>query len=156
MKTRTILNPLFAIIAVASAALAQTPTPGPTATPSAPTPTPVSTTVQVILDATDTAKLSQAAPATTGTMIIAMDGSMITITPTGACTFNATGTSRVGKLVTFVITTAGASSFVLTWGTNFKATGTLATGATAGKKFAVTFRCLDGTTWIEVARTAAM
>jgi hypothetical protein len=47
---------------------------------------------------------------------------VITITPTGACTFNGTG-GKPGARVTFVITTSGASSFVLTWGTNFKADG---------------------------------
>jgi hypothetical protein len=81
---------------------------------------------------------------------------MFSITPTGACTFNSSGIARVGKTATFVITTAGISSFVMTWGTNFKSAGTLATGTVAAKKFAITFRCVDGTTWIEIARTAAM
>ncbi len=66
-----------------------------------------------------------ATSATTGTMTVTMDTAVKTITPTGACTFNATG-GTAGQTVSFFITTNGASSFVLTWGTNFRKTGTLA------------------------------
>jgi hypothetical protein len=96
---------------------------------------------------------SSATPATTGTMTVPMDTDIKTITPTGACTFNATG-GYVGRIVTFHITTNGTSSFTLTFGTNFRKTGTLATGTTSARFFSVTFRCLDGTTWTEIARTA--
>jgi len=96
---------------------------------------------------------SAATPATTGTMTVVMDTAVKTITPTGACTFNASG-GVTGQLVTFEITTAGASSFTLTWGTNFRKTGTLATGATAARFFSVTFRCINGTIWSEICRTA--
>jgi hypothetical protein len=97
---------------------------------------------------------SAATPATTGAQTINMTASVITITPTGAVTFNASGGS-VGQIATFAITTAGTTSFVMTWGTNFKSVGTLATGTVAGKIFAVTFVSTTGTQWIEVARTAA-
>lgn len=93
--------------------------------------------------------------ATTGTMTVTMNTLFVTITPTNACTFNASG-GTTGQTTVFVITTSGASSFTLTWGTNYKTTGTLATGTTTAKKFCVTFLCLDGTTWLEVARTTAM
>lgn len=94
------------------------------------------------------------APATTGTMTINMTASIITITPTGACTFN--GSSGVaGQLCTFYVTTSGVSSFVLTWGTNFHTTATLATGTTTAKIFTITFICLNSTTWTEISRTAA-
>jgi hypothetical protein len=92
-----------------------------------------------------------ATSATTGTISVAMDSAIKTITPTGACTFNATG-GTVGQEVSFFITTAGVSSFVLTWGTNFRKTGTLTTGTTAARFFTVTFR-FDGTVWWEIART---
>lgn len=59
-------------------------------------------------------------------------------------------------MVTFSILTSGATSFVLTWGTNYKTTGTLATGTVAAKRFSVTFRCIDGTIWQEIGRTTAM
>lgn len=94
--------------------------------------------------------------ATTGAITVQMGYSnVITITPTGACTFNATG-GVVGERCTFVILTSGASSFTLTWGTNFKAVSTLATGTSTAKRFSVSFICVDGTLWQETGRTAAM
>ena len=94
-----------------------------------------------------------ATSATTGTMTVSMTTRCITITPTGAATFNASG-GVAGQMVTFSITTQGVSSFVLTFGTNFRKTGTLATGTVAARFFAVTFLCLDGVIWQEIARTA--
>ncbi len=94
-----------------------------------------------------------ATSATTGTMTVNMTSSIITITPTGACTFNASG-GVAGQTVTFSITTSGVSSFTLTWGTNFRKTGTLATGTTSARFFTVTFICIDGTIWSEISRTA--
>lgn len=95
-----------------------------------------------------------ALPATTGTMTATMDGTVKTITPTGACTFNASG-GVTGQTCSFVITTSGVSSFVLTWGTAFKTVGTLATGTTTAKVFTISF-IYDGTNWNETARTTAM
>lgn len=96
-----------------------------------------------------------AAPATTGTVsVVHSNASVITITPTGACTFNASG-GVTGQTTTYVITTSGVSSFTLTWGTAYKTTGTLATGTVSGKVFTVQFS-YDGTNWNEVARTTAM
>lgn len=98
---------------------------------------------------------SAALPATTGAMTANMAAArVLTITPTGACTFNASG-GTAGHEVTFAITTSGASSFTLTWGTNFRKTGTLATGTTTARFFSVTFVCVNGTIWQETARTAA-
>lgn len=95
---------------------------------------------------------SAATSATTGAMTVSMTTAVITITPTGACTFNATG-GVVGQQVTFIITTSGVSSFVLTWGTNFRKTGTLATGTVSARFFAVSFVCVNGTIWQEISRT---
>lgn len=97
---------------------------------------------------------SAAAPATTGTMTINMTASVVTITPTGACTFNASG-GVTGQRVTFVITTSGTTSFVLTWGSNYRKVGTLATGTVSARFFSVTFVCVNGTIWQEESRTAA-
>lgn len=94
-----------------------------------------------------------ATSATTGTMTVNMTTSVITITPTGACTFNASG-GVAGQIVTFSITTSGTTSFVLTFGTNFRKVGTLATGTVSARFFAVTFRCINGTIWQEIGRTA--
>lgn len=60
-----------------------------------------------------------------------------------------------GKSYCLVVTTSGTSSFTLTFGTNFKTTGTLATGTASGKVFVIQF-IFDGVKFIEVARTAAM
>jgi len=96
-----------------------------------------------------------AAPATTGTMTTTLTNlTVMTITPTGACTFNASG-GIAGQQCSFVITTSGASSFVLTWGTNYKTTGTLATGTVTAKVFTVNF-IYDGVNWNEQSRTTAM
>lgn len=97
---------------------------------------------------------SAAAPATSGAMTINMTSSVITIQPTGACTFNASG-GVTGQRVTFVITTSGTTSFVLTFGTNYRKVGTLATGTVSARFFSVTFVCVNGTIWQEVSRTAA-
>lgn len=96
-----------------------------------------------------------ALPATTGAMTANMAAArVLTITPTGACTFNASG-GTAGHEVTFAITTGGASSFTMTWGTNFRKAGTLATGTTTARFFSVTFVCINGTIWQEIGRTAA-
>lgn len=91
--------------------------------------------------------------ATTGTISVPMTSRIITVTPTGAITANATG-GVAGQMVTFSITTSGVSSFVITFGTNFRKTATLATGTTSARFFTVTFICIDGTIWSEVCRTA--
>jgi len=95
-----------------------------------------------------------ATPATTGTMTVPMSSGVRTITPTGAATFNASG-GTAGALCVFVVTTSGASSYVLTFGTGFKSIGTLTTGTTSGKVFTVSF-VHDGVNWNETGRTAAM
>jgi hypothetical protein len=97
-----------------------------------------------------------ATPATTGTMTLTMTGKkLFTITPTGACTFNASG-GFAGQAVNIIVTTSGTTAYVLTFGTNFKAAGTLSTGTVTAKVFQVSFVCKDGTLWVEEGRTAAM
>lgn len=98
---------------------------------------------------------SAATSATTGTMTVSMTTSIITCTPTGAITLNASG-GVAGQRATFVFTTSGVSSFVITFGTNFIKVGTLATGTTTGKTFCVSFLCTNGTQWVETGRTTAM
>lgn len=94
-----------------------------------------------------------ATPATTGTMSVSTTTRRVTITPTGACTFNGSSGGLKDQVITFLITTSGTTSFVLTWGTNFRKIGTLATGTTSARFFAVTFLS-DGAVWWELARTA--
>jgi hypothetical protein len=71
-------------------------------------------------------------------------------------TINAVTTGAIpGRTYYLVITTSGTTSMTLTFGTNFKTTGTLATGTTTAKKFVINF-IFDGTTFNEVSRTTAM
>ena len=101
---------------------------------------------------------SAATSATSGTITTAMTSAaqtVFTITPTDNCTFNASG-GTAGARMTFVITTGGTVSRDLTFGTNFKSQGVLATGTVAGKVFTVTFVCTNGTVWVETGRSTAM
>lgn len=115
----------------------------------------LTTKVTGILPFASNAGASAATSATTGIITVNMTSTIITVTPTGAMTFNGSG-GVTGQRTTFVITTSGASSFVLTWGTNYRTTGTLATGTTTAKIFCVSFLCTNGTQWVETSRTAAI
>jgi hypothetical protein len=87
-------------------------------------------------------------------MTVTMDGGRKALTPSGDCTLNAVG-GTAGHICTFEITTSGTTSYTITFGTNFKSQGALATGIVSGKRFNVTFK-RDGTAWCEIGRTAAM
>lgn len=76
-------------------------------------------------------------------------------TPTQAETINFAAPGAFGVEIFLEIITSGASSFVVTFGTNTKTTGTLTTGTSTGKVFMIEF-VSDGTNWVETGRTAAM
>lgn len=100
---------------------------------------------------------STTATSTTGTYSLDPtlgDSNIYTATPTGALTINATA-APIQKQITFVVTTSGVSSFNITFGTNFKSTGVLATGTVTAKVFTVNF-VGDGTNFNEISRTTAM
>lgn len=79
-----------------------------------------------------------------------------TLTPAQSETINVTVTGAVkGQLYVLKITTSGTSSYTLTFSTNFKTTGTLATGTSSAKVFVMLFY-FDGSTLNEVSRTTAM
>lgn len=78
------------------------------------------------------------------------------LTPAQDETIAATTTGAVaGKTYHIRVLTSGTSTYTLTFGSNFKSTGTLATGATSAKTFVVSF-LFDGSNFVEVARTTAM
>lgn len=88
---------------------------------------------------------------------VALDASLgpvYTLTPAQAETINASNCTT-GRHFTVIVTTSGTSSFILTFSTNFKAAGTLATGTTTAKVFQISFMC-NATTATEMSRTAAM
>lgn len=92
---------------------------------------------------------------TTGAVTLTPSAGMVyTDTPTGTTTINA-ASAPAGQPIWLVVTTSGTSSFTITFGTNFKTTGTLATGTVSGKVFTMAF-ISDGTNFNEVARTVAM
>ena len=95
-------------------------------------------------------------PGTTVTFAPDQTTAVLTLTPAQSETINATTTNAVkGRIYTLQITTSGTSSYTLTFSTNFKSTGTLATGTTSAKVFEVQF-VFDGSTFNEVSRTTAM
>lgn len=81
-------------------------------------------------------------------------GNIFTLTPGEDETI--TPASQVaGQQLTIIITTSGTSSKTLTFGTGFKAAGTLATGTSDAKVFTITF-ISNGSVYAELGRTAAM
>lgn len=76
-------------------------------------------------------------------------------TPTQNETINFAAPGAYGVEIFLEVITSGASSFTLTFGTNTKNQGTLATGTTTAKTFIVAF-VSDGTNWVETGRTSAM
>lgn len=75
-------------------------------------------------------------------------------TPGEAETINATDGGLPDERLTVIIDTSGTNSYTLTFGTNFRSTGTLASGATSARRFVVVF-VSDGLVWSEQSRTAA-
>jgi hypothetical protein len=78
----------------------------------------------------------------------------VKVTPTGNATYTTT-VPAAGQRRTLIILTSGASSFTITFGSGFKPTATLATGATTARVFVVSWAS-DGTNLYEASRTAAM
>jgi len=102
-------------------------------------------------------RIAQTVVPVTSASTIALDttlGGIFTLTPAHTATINAASVIA-GREIALVITTSGTSSFTLTFGTNFKSTGTLATGTATGKVFVIRY-VSDGTNWNETSRTTAM
>lgn len=103
-------------------------------------------------------RVLQAVAALTPGATVALDasqGSLFTLTPGQTCTINATN-PVAGHEIALAITTSGTTSYTLTFGSGFKTTGTLATGAVSARTFVIRFVCFDGATYVESGRTAAM
>ena len=92
-------------------------------------------------------------PGATPTLNCAL-GDVFTLTPAEAENISASNLTA-GQKINIIITTSGTTTYTLTFGTNFKSTGTLATGTSTGKIFVVAF-VSDGTNLSEVSRTTAM
>lgn len=82
-------------------------------------------------------------------------GDIFTITPAGDVTLSGTSAGSINQIIKLIITTSGASSHNITFGSGFKSQGVLATGTVTAKTFIVTF-INDGNFYYEMARTTAM
>lgn len=78
----------------------------------------------------------------------------VQLTPNSTRTLTTT-IAPAGQTRTLIILTSGTTSYILTFGTGFKSTGTLATGTTSARRFVVEFLS-DGTSMIETSRTVAI
>jgi hypothetical protein len=79
-----------------------------------------------------------------------------TLTPAEDETIAGTVTGAVpGRQYTLIVLTSGTTSRTLTFGANFKTTGTLATGTTTAKYFVINF-VYNGSLFVETGRTTAM
>lgn len=93
--------------------------------------------------------------ASAATVAFTPTSTVVQHTPSQSETINfGTAAGFTGVEVFLEVITSGTSSFTLTFGTNTKSQGTLATGTTSAKYFIVTF-VSDGTNWVEVSRTTA-
>ena len=79
---------------------------------------------------------------------------IFTWSPDEAETINATDGGQPDERLTIIIDTKNGTTRTLTFGTNFRSTATLATGATSARRFVLTF-VSDGLVWSEQSRTAA-
>lgn len=93
--------------------------------------------------------------ASAATITFSPTTTVTTHTPTQNETINFGTVTTAGTEIWFEVVTSGAVSYTITFGTNTKNQGTLATGTTAGKVFIINF-ISDGTNWVEVTRTTAM
>lgn len=89
------------------------------------------------------------------TTALAMDvNNVAQLTPNSTRTVT-TAVPTAGQRRTLIILTSGTTSYTITFGTGFKTTGTLATGATSARRFVLEF-ISDGTQLIETSRTTAI
>lgn len=120
--------------------------------------TPTADRTVTIPDASGTVVVEATLALTPGATVAAApkNYTVLTLTPGEGETINLTTTGMTaGHRFTIVVTTSGTSSYTLTFGTNFKTTGTLATGTVSAKTFAISF-AYDGTNAVETGRTTAM
>jgi hypothetical protein len=78
----------------------------------------------------------------------------VKVTPTANATYTTT-VPVAGSRRTILILTSGTTSRTITFGTGFKAVGTLATGTATARVFAISF-ISDGVSLYETGRTAAI
>ncbi len=116
-----------------------------------------STSLTVSGNSTTTTMYDAISALTTGTTS-SLDptlGGLFTITPIQACTINAATVPAKHQRIVIQVLTSGTTAYTITFGTNFKTTGTLSSGSSTGKYFHVAFDS-DGTNFVETSRTTAI
>lgn len=89
------------------------------------------------------------------TTALALAGRRVTqLSPNSTRTLTTT-VPQAGEERILIILTSGTTSYTMTFGTGFKAVGTLATGTTTARRFVIRF-VSDGTYLIETGRTASI
>jgi hypothetical protein len=92
---------------------------------------------------------------TAGTLALAFaTNGIVQVTPNATGTFTTT-VPPAGTRTTLIVLTAGTTTYTMTFGTGFKTTGTLATGAVAARYYIFQF-VSDGTSLLEMSRTTAL
>jgi hypothetical protein len=90
--------------------------------------------------------------------VVSLDPTIASIfkdSPNEDQTINALSPGNPGEIIVIQVDTINTTTRTLTFGTYFRTTATLATGATAARRFNLTF-ISDGLGWSELCRTAAM
>ena len=112
-----------------------------------------------IPDGSGTVALHSTAALAAGSTVSFAPGASVscyTLTPGQDEAIGAVTTGAVpGRAYYLVVTTSGTTSRTLTFGANFKVTGTLATGTVSAMRFVLCF-IYDGVAFNEVSRTTAM
>lgn len=89
----------------------------------------------------------------TGTTAMAFDvNRVVKVTPNATATFTTT-IPYAGAYGTIILLTSGTTSYTISFGSGFLASGDLITGTETGKYFTMLF-VSDGTSMIEINRTA--
>ena len=131
--------------------------PTPTSSLNAPSHSAQHTNSNDAIEAVETYLLSPFVVLTAGTLALAMGSSSnvnVQVTPNATATFTSS-VPAAGMRRTLLILTSGVTSYTMTFGAGFRSQGTLATGTTTARLFALEF-ISNGTTLVELTRTTAM
>ena len=131
--------------------------PTPTSSLNAPSHSAQHTNSNDAIEAVETYLLSPFVVLADGTLALAMGSSSnvnVRVTPTATASFTSS-VPAAGMRRTLLILTSGTTSYTMTFGSGFRSQGTLATGTTTARYFAIEF-ISDGTNLIELGRTTAM
>ena len=82
-------------------------------------------------------------------------GGMFTLTPAASVTINAASVPATHQRIVIQLLTSGSTPYQITFGTNFKSTGTINSGSVTGKYWNIVFDS-NGVNFVETSRTVAI